>query len=116
MDVRRKFGNRGEDLAASYLEKKGLKILARQYTTRLGEIDLVCREGEEIVFVEVKTRATKTFGYPEESVTQKKLEKIARVGEQYLQEYFLEACPFRVDVVAIETDSKEPVITHFRHV
>lgn len=116
-DIRRDFGNRGEDLAALYLKDKGYKILASQYTTRRGEIDLVCQDKDEIVFVEVKTRRSKIFGYPEESVTPKKLEKIAHVAQLYLQEYKQEDAQYRIDVIAIEIiDNSEPVITHFTHV
>ena len=70
MDPRRLFGNKAEKLAERYLKKKGYKILDRQFVTRYGEIDLVAREGDEIVFVEVKARRSTAFGYPEESVTE----------------------------------------------
>lgn len=111
-DVRRIFGDKGEDLAASVLKKKGMKILERQYKTRYGEIDLIARDGSEIVFVEVKARRTSEFGYPEESVTQAKLQKIASVGAQYLAEKKKEHDPFRIDVIAIEFDHDPPKVTH----
>jgi len=101
VDARRIFGNEGERLAAAFLQEKGYKILERQYTTRFGEIDLVARDGDEIVFVEVKTRKTLDFGFPEESVTGEKLEKIMRVGEWYLQQVGLSGADCRVDVIAI---------------
>ena len=112
MDLRRIFGNRAEDLAASFLKKKGYKILERQYKSKHGEIDLIAREGDEIVFVEVKARQTSEFGYPEESVTRSKLSKIAAVGDEYLKDQKLERALYRIDVVAIEFDQNPPKITH----
>lgn len=117
VDQRKIFGNRGEDLAASYLQDKGLRVLEQQYRAPIGEIDLICEDGEEIVFVEVKTRKSRTFGYPEESVTPQKLKKIAQVAQWYVREHALESRPFRIDVVAIEmNDGEELKITHFSHV
>ena len=109
MDVRRLFGNNAEAKAAKFLKEQGLKILESQYRTKFGEIDLIARDGDEIVFVEVKARQSAEFGFPEESVTKSKLKKIALVGAQYLQSSKLLDAPYRIDVVAIEADSK---ITH----
>lgn len=102
MDPRKLFGNRSERQAADFLLRKGYKIVARQYKNRFGEIDLVARDGQEIVFVEVKARRSDAFGYPEESVTRKKLEKIAWVGELFLQDRRWSNVSYRIDVVAIE--------------
>ena len=112
-DVRRLFGNKSENLAASYLKRKGFKILERQFITRFGEIDLIAKDGDEIVFVEVKSRRNLDFGYPEESVTPRKIEKIATVGAQYLQKRKMETAEFRIDVIAIEGDEK---INHIKSV
>ncbi|MFH1712046.1 MAG: YraN family protein [Patescibacteria group bacterium] len=111
-DIRRIFGNRAEHEAAAFLKKKGYKILQWQYKTNIGEIDLIARDGDEIVFVEVKARHSSEFGYPEESVTPIKLKKIIRVGEQYLQDQKLMQSSFRIDVIAIEQDQKPHKITH----
>jgi len=108
-DPRRLFGNSGEARAAKYLKNLGMKILARQYKTHIGEIDLVAMDGDEIVFVEVKTRRGTEFGYPEESVTPKKLQKIAMVAEQYVREKKEEGRAWRVDVVAITTGEQDEV-------
>ncbi|MDW8343423.1 MAG: YraN family protein, partial [Verrucomicrobiae bacterium] len=61
-------GERGEEAAARYLRRVGYKILVRRFKSRYGEIDLVCRQGEWLVFVEVKTRADEQFGAPSEAV------------------------------------------------
>ncbi len=115
-DLRRLFGNRGEDQAADFLLAKGYKILARQYRTRFGEIDLIAKDGDEIVFVEVKARQSNHFGYPEEAVTSGKLEKIIQVGEFYLKENAWEHLPFRIDVVAIEGKDGSANILHLEAV
>lgn len=111
VDVRRLFGNAAERRAAQFLRKQGMKILERQYTTKLGEIDLIAKDGDEIVFVEVKARRSGEFGHPEESVTPSKLEKISKVAQQYLVR-LPEDTPYRIDVVAIEGDE----ITHIQGV
>jgi len=99
--ARRRFGNRGEREAQRFLKKQGYVILERQFTTRFGEIDLIARDGDEIVFVEVKARHSDLFGDPEASVTDTKLQKIAAVGEQYLSQKQLDLS-YRVDVIAID--------------
>ena len=95
------FGNSAERHAARFLKQQGFKILERQFKTRFGEIDLIARDGDEIVFVEVKARKSSAFGYPEEAVTAEKLRKITLVAEQYLQEKGLATAPWRIDVVAM---------------
>lgn len=111
-DARKIFGDNAEALAARHLIAKGMRILARQFRTRYGEIDLIAEDGSEIVFVEVKARKTNDFGYPEESVTAAKLKKIARCAAMYLRQQRLDDQPHRVDVVAIEYAIDPPRITH----
>jgi putative endonuclease len=115
MDPRRAFGNAGEDLAADYLSRKGVKTLARQVRTDYGEIDLVCEEGDELVFVEVKTRQTDTSGPPEASITPAKFGKMRRCAESYVAEHALESRPYRLDVLSIwlKEGAAEPDILHF---
>ena len=115
MDLR-SLGNKGERIAADFLKKKDYQIIAKQYRTRVGEIDLVAKDGEEVVFVEVKTITTKSFGHPEESVTEKKLMHIARTAELFLKEHAWEEKPFRIDVIAIFLDGESVEIEHFESV
>ena len=112
IDPRRQFGNEGEALAAKFLEEKGYEILERQYRCVYGEIDLVCKEKNEIVFVEVKSRNSHEFGYPEDSVTRVKRLHLFNVGQEYLEAHHLIDQPWRVDVIAIEFDQTPPCITH----
>lgn len=112
VDARRIFGDSAEALAARHLEDQGMRILARQYTTPVGEIDLIAKDGEEVVFVEVKARKTTRFGYPEEAVTARKLKKIANAGLLYLRSVKQEDAAYRIDVVAIEYQTNPYTVTH----
>lgn len=99
-------------MAAEYLLSKGMQILRSQYRQPFGEIDLIAQDGDEVVFVEVKSRQTATFGHPEESVTAEKIRHIVRVGERYLCEQTQAEMCWRIDVIAIEFDHQPPKITH----
>ena len=81
----KKTGNRGEDLATEFLENKGYLILERNFRTRFGEIDIVCLDGEILVFVEVKTKKGHDFGEPEEMVNKSKLLQVQRMGEVFIE-------------------------------
>ncbi len=103
--ARADLGLGGEELAARYLESSGCAILERRWRparTDTGEIDLIVREGDEIVFVEVKTRRSADFGPPEEAVTAGKRGQLRRTAAAYLQESGCGAdVTFRIDVIAI---------------
>ena len=90
----------GENIATVYLEEKGYRIEERNFSTRFGEIDIVCWSGEILVFVEVKTKKGHDFGEPEEMVNKKKLGRVRRMGEMYVLEKKLD-CLCRVDVIGI---------------
>ena len=115
MDARRALGDAGESLAEAFLRSKGYAILARKYRTRGGEIDLIARDGDEVVFVEVKARGRSTFGYPEEAVDGAKMKKLVRTAEYYLQTLDVDV-PCRFDVIAIEHVTNPPEIEHFKDV
>ncbi len=117
MDKRRKFGNQGEQIAAAYLTERGLLILETQVRTPYGEIDIIARDGDEIVFVEVKARRTLSHGYPEESVNEKKLEKILASADHVAQERKWNDCRMRVDIVSILfEEDKKPTIKHIPNI
>lgn len=78
-------GSGGEDKAKEYLQSKGYKILAQNFKTKLGEIDIVAKDHNMLVFVEVKTRKSDYFGLPREAVTVTKQRKIRMVATQYLK-------------------------------
>jgi len=98
---RQRLGQRGEDLAAAFLTGKGYKILNRNYSCRLGEIDIIARDSENLVFIEVKTRSSNAFGSPAAAVTLRKQRQISKVAQTYLQANKLCDIPARFDVVSI---------------
>jgi putative endonuclease len=94
-------GQAGEDRATAWYLAHGYEIIARNWRSRLGEIDLICANLEVMVFCEVKTRASERFGLPMEAVTRAKQIRIRRLATQYL---FLHTCgthDIRFDVVAV---------------
>ena len=108
-------GRRGEQAAADYLVKKGWEVIARNFAIRYGEIDLVCRDGEVTVFVEVKTKKGLAFGRPEEMFTRGKYERVKRMAEAYLEG---KEVPCRIDMVAVELGAEGEVeeIRHYENV
>lgn len=115
-DSKKSLGQRGEALAAAHLEGKGYRILGRNLRTSEGEIDLLAEEGKWLVFVEVRTRRSREFGTPEESITAEKKNRLIRVAEAYLEgQNALQERPWRIDVVAIELIGSQPRIEHIRN-
>lgn len=98
-------GAQGEDIAADFLVKRGYRILQRNYRTALGEIDIVAREGNALVFVEVKARSGGQFGPPQLAVDTRKQTKMSRVALAYLRNKRMDPCDCRFDVVAVIKDS-----------
>jgi putative endonuclease len=107
-DPRRQLGDAGEDLAAAALKKQGYKILARNYTTPLGEIDLIARHRGELVFIEVKTRKSLRFGEPQDAVSAPKQARLRKLADYYLKRQRLGEVPVRFDVVGITLIEGEP--------
>jgi len=110
----RKIGNEGEDLAASYLEKKGWLIIDRNYFFEKAEVDIVATDGTNIVFIEVKLRSNTYFGRPEDFITPEKEKNIKKAADAWIYERKMETALVRFDVVAIvQHEESEPEITHF---
>jgi putative endonuclease len=110
----RAFGRRGEDLAAERLQRQGYRVLARNLRTPLGELDLVCEDGPEVVFVEVKARRAGGLSAPEEAVGSVKLQRLARLAEAFLLSSGRETAMWRIDVVAIEV-GRDGQLVRFEH-
>ncbi|KKR34063.1 MAG: putative endonuclease distantly archaeal Holliday junction resolvase [Candidatus Gottesmanbacteria bacterium GW2011_GWC2_39_8] len=110
-------GRLGESIAADYLRKKGYTILQKNFQKRYSEIDLIARDREMFVFVEVKTRFNTDFGSPEESVSFFKERSIRRAAEYYLTVNEIEI-PARIDLVAVTVDQNQNVIniTHLENI
>jgi putative endonuclease len=112
---RQAFGKSGEDRAVDELERRGYAVLARRYRTRHGEIDVVARDGDTIVFVEVKARATGEFGTSAEAVTRRKQLKLVSMARDYLARNDLGNTPCRFDVVAVDGVGESAVTTVYRN-
>lgn len=100
--ARQNLGRLGERLAADLLETRGYRLLERNFRCRYGEIDLVAEEGQDLVFVEVKTRRGTLCGRPEEAITSRKARKLQEVACYYLDEHQVPDCSWRIDVVAVQ--------------
>ena len=105
-------GRQGEDAAAAYLQRKGMKVLARNLRTPVGEIDLVMRDKRIIAFVEVKTRRGTAFGSPAEAVGPRKQRQIAQAAKWYLNDNPADKLQPRFDVVAIIVSGDKLQIEH----
>jgi putative endonuclease len=117
---KRTFGNIGEKVAIKYLRNKGYKIIETNYQNalgrRLGEIDIIAKDKEEIVFLEVKTREMKKYSdtLPEENITPGKLKKMDKVANFYLRQAGLNNASFRFDAISVWLDliDKKAKIKH----
>ena len=105
---------RGEALAALCLRLKGYRVEARNWRCAFGEIDIVAWDGDTLVFVEVKTRAGRSAGPPEEAVTAAKQRRLVSLAQAYLGRRRGEPPPCRFDVVAVEGRAAWPRIRHVR--
>jgi putative endonuclease len=106
-------GRTAEDLAHRYLQKKGFVIVARNWRTPSGsgEIDLVARDGQTLVFVEVKARATDAIAAPDRAMDKEKLHRLRRAAEHYLAHANHDRRMVRLDLVSVVFDAETPV-TH----
>lgn len=94
-------GRSGETEAAASLEHAGYRILARNYRSPFGEVDLVAEEDDVLVFVEVKTRSSLAYGLPRDAITAAKRRKLARTASHYLMQNVPTDRPYRVDIVEV---------------
>ena len=99
---RRDTGILGEKIAREFLKKKGYRIIEANYRSPEGEIDIVAKHGDSLVFVEVRTKTSLEFGSPEESITPVKMERLKAIAAYYQQTHSNLPPQWRIDVVAIE--------------
>jgi putative endonuclease len=115
-DHRVSLGKQGEELACTVLRSRGYVILDRRYRTRSGEIDIVARDGQMLVFVEVKARVSEACGTAREAVTARKRHQLIRVAADYLAKQRLSDVAVRFDVVTIDSAPRQsPKIDVIRH-
>lgn len=117
-----RIGEWGEGIAAAYLEDRGYTLLTRNYHTSQGEIDIVALSPSAslpcLVFVEVKTRTSHSYGYPEEAVTRKKWDHLQTAIQWYFESHPAQSLDWRVDVIAVlgHPDQEKPQIEHYINV
>lgn len=112
---RQLLGKLGEDFATDYLRKQKFIILERNFKKRYGEIDIIARQGQVLVFIEVKTRIGRAFGLPEESVTLRKLQEVKQTALLYKSFHPELPEQMRIDVISIELHADHS-IANFKHI
>ncbi|RMF67146.1 MAG: YraN family protein [Calditrichaeota bacterium] len=108
-------GDLGERLAAEFLEKRNYEIVERNFRWERGEIDIIARKEDLLVFVEVKTARTQTFGAPETWVDKRKQQQIGMAAERYLQLHDIQNVDCRFDVVAVTRHAQQWQIRHIEN-
>lgn len=104
----KQFGRLGESIAVGHLKKNGYRILARNYRNRFGEIDIIARHRDVIVFVEVKARSSASFGSSKYAVDRNKQKKISMIALGYLKQTRSMEAKARFDVVCVDSGSGGP--------
>ena len=107
MEDKKELGKKGEDFACKFLEKNGYQIIKRNYRNRVGEIDIIAREKDDMVFVEIKTKVSKDFSNPELSVNTSKQKRIIKTALFYLMEKKIKNTGCRFDVIGITGEKSE---------
>ena len=111
---KQQIGKRGEDIVANFLAQFGYSILTRNYFVRGGEIDIIAQNADALVFVEVKSTASKSFGEPETWVDERKQKRIGVAAERYLADNEIENVDCRFDVITVDLSSHPPRIHHIK--
>lgn len=109
-------GRRGEQIAAEYLQRRGMQILERNFRIRGGEIDLIAKEGETYVFVEVKARSGFAYGRGAEAVHVGKQQALLRTAQTYLYRNDLLEAPARFDVIELDFSGETPRLRYLQNV
>lgn len=112
---RQAMGRAGEEFTCEYLKKCGMRVLARNYRAKKGEIDLVARDGDTIVFVEVKTRSSNAYGTAGEAVTYRKQQMIIKTAQWYIMQNNIKESNFRFDVAEVSAGDAGFSINYLRN-
>ncbi|MAT39135.1 MAG: YraN family protein [Ectothiorhodospiraceae bacterium] len=115
MSGQHELGKQGEDTAEEFLRNKGYEIVQRHYRHGHGEIDIVAKDGDMLVFVEVKTRASDAYGSPIEAITAGKQRQLYNLAQAYLYERKLTDVPCRIDVIGIQFMGGRHEIQHIEN-
>ena len=114
MYLRHELGKRGEDIATNYLKSIGYLIIERNYTAKQGEIDIIAKDNEELVFIEVKTRSNNQFGRPAEAVDNIKQKHLINTIKYYLYSKHLENSYVRIDIIEVYFSKDSYDINHIK--
>ncbi|MFC1647203.1 YraN family protein [Patescibacteria group bacterium] len=112
---KQKLGKAGEDLAVKYLSKNDYLVIERNFKARYGEIDIICKKNDVLIFVEVKARIGDQFGKPEESITPWKLKEVIKTSEFYISLHPEFTGSARIDVIGIEL-AADYTLKYFNHI
>lgn len=113
---KRQKGSFGEKVAIEYLEKKGYKILEKNFLTPLGEIDIIAKKGDSLCFIEVKFRKNLSFGSPLLAVDNRKINRLKKVVEFYCLKEKIKDTPLRIEVIGITQEDENLKIEHIENV
>jgi putative endonuclease len=114
MTHNQRIGKWGEEIAAEHLTQKGYEITGRNIRTPYGEIDIVTKQKDITIFVEVKTRTSNKMGLPEESITPRKRQHMISAADHYAAEHEIDH--WQIDVISVEgKPGTTPIITHFEN-
>lgn len=116
MYIYHEFGKIGEEIATKYLKQNNYKIIERNFRCKQGEIDIIAKEKEEIVFIEVKTRSNIMYGRPSEAVNEAKQKHIRRAAKYYVYLKHLENCYIRLDVIELYYKNNKFYINHIKQI
>ena len=116
MYLRHRIGKIGEDKATEYLEKLGYKIIERNFVAKQGEIDIIAKDKQELVFIEVKTRTNTLYGKPVEAVNESKQKHLINTAKYYLYSKHLENEFVRFDVIEIYLKNKSIKVNHIKQI
>lgn len=116
LHIKKEFGNTGEDIATEYLEKQGYIILERNFYCKQGEIDIIAKDKNEVVFVEVKSRSDVGYGLPSEAVTKQKIKHLCRTAKYFLHKNKMFNEFIRFDVVEILIKSGKFNLNHIKQI
>ena len=113
-----RLGEAGEKYACQYLQRNGYEILQANFRCKIGEIDLIARDNDTLVFIEVKTRSGNRYGLPQAAVTRRKKHKLRKTAQLYLlqQGLDLHACLLRFDCIAIVMTAEHREPQYFSHI
>lgn len=104
--LRKQLGKIGETIAVNYLRDQGHWIVERNFRTKTGEVDIICKKNKAYIFIEVKTRSSQLFGYPEEALTEEKLTRLEQLAQEYCR-YIKFTGEWRIEAISIIINFKK---------